>query len=86
MRQGAVCHLHDGEEGVQAIQVGASWLHRHANDWQGRERCDHAGQVCCAPCSSDDHLHTALTPSLSLPAQDQCLQGIEACIEASLTA
>ncbi len=53
------CYLHNGQEGVKAIQMSASGLHWHANDWQGREGCHHPWQVRCSPCSSYDHLRRA---------------------------
>ena len=51
-------HLYDGEEGVKAVEVGASWLHRHADDGQGRESRHHAGQVGCAARPCNNHLRS----------------------------
>ena len=51
-------HLYNREEGVKAVQVGSSRLHRHADDGQGRESCHHSGQVGCATRPSNDHLRS----------------------------
>ena len=51
-------HLHNGEEGVEAVQVGSSRLHRHADDWQGRESRRHSGQMGCAARPGNDHLRS----------------------------
>ena len=49
-------HLHDGQERVEAVQVGTGGLDRHPNNWQRRESCDHARQVRCAARACDNHL------------------------------
>ncbi len=51
-------HLYNREEGIQAVQVSASRLHRHADDGQGRESRHHSGQVGCAACPGNDHLRS----------------------------
>ncbi len=48
--------LHDGQQGVKAVQVGAGGLDRHADDWQWRECCHHARQVCRPARARDDGL------------------------------
>ena len=63
-------YLHDGQQGVQAVQARARRRHGHADDRQGRQRGHHAGQVRGAARACDDDL-TAHKPDCNLSVSPQ---------------